>query len=228
MSTSKSKIPPINQGRLDLTGMGLTSLDEIPVSSKLRELILTDNQITSFKSLQPQPNLTTIIANRNPIKYLTGLDKMPALTSIDLTETPLEKNNDCVVRILYTIGPKLQYINKNKVTEDDQTRANIYEKKNIVEKKYLPLESEEDEDLDQLSPIEKKSFEKISPIYIQEMSKHFADIAYNEAKLYDLKQFGMMPVITEDSTFEDKVRTIVHLKKRINLLADEIDKNLEE
>lgn len=224
--SQKNKLPKINHGRLDLTGLGLTNLRDVPEDPKLRELIITGNNIESFKTLCIQKNLTTIIANNNPIKFLTGLDQQPSLRTLDLSDTPLVKDDDCIIRILYTVGPNLITINGKKVSEDEQHRANIYEKKNIIDKKYLPLNGEEDLE-DDLTAAERESFKKNTELYIREMSKYFSKVAYNEAKLFDLTMYGILPTITESSSIEEKIDAIIHYKKRIANLTDEIERRKE-
>ena len=219
----KIHIPKIIGGRLDMSNMGLTTLNMIPENPKLTYLVLNNNQIRSFKTLKPQPNLETIIARNNKIEFLTGLSKFPNLKNLDITGSPIEKEDKFLERTLYTVGSQLTKVNGTELNDQHQYFANIYEKQNKEELKFLPKNKNDDDPDEVLSQEAQESFDAIKKLYIKETSFKYSPFALNEATVYDLKRFGIMPVITETSTDNEIIEAIISMKKRNTLLAEYIE-----
>jgi hypothetical protein len=221
----KFQIPKIIGGRLDMSNMGLTMLNMIPVNPKLTCLILNNNQIRSFKSLKPQPNLETIIARNNKILFLTGLSKNSKLKNLDITGSPIEKEDKFLERTLYTIGPQLIRVNGIELNDQHQYFAKLYTEKNQEHRMFLPKDPNDDDPDEEelLSPERHESFNANKRLYIKETAHTFSPFAYNEAVVYDLKRFGVMPIVTKSSTDDEIIHSIITMKKRNALLADFIE-----
>ena len=225
-----SGLPNIVGGRLNLSNMGLTSLAMIPVNPKLKSLVISNNKITSFKSLKVQPNLEVIIARNNPIRFLTNLDKIKSLTSIDLTDTPLEKQEQFRERVLYTIGDHLNKINGQQINDTEQYFAQLWAKNNKDEMKFLPKFDDEDEEaaIDLNDPEIQESLEENRKLYVRETASKVGPFAMNEAVLYDLKKYGPMPIVNSSTTDDELIDAIINLKKRNAGLTDFVDEQMSD
>ena len=223
------QLPKLVGGRLDLSGMELSNLALIPVDPKLKSLVISNNNIRSFKTLKPQPNLEVIIARNNPIRYLSGLSQFSSLRAIDLSDTPLQKEKKFRERVIYTIGPQLNKINGEQVTDDEQFMADLYDQNNKTELKFLPKYEEDDEDqIDEDDPEVAESLSAMRNLYVRETASKVSPFAMNEAIVYDLKRFGMMPIITPTTTDDELIDAILNLKKRNALLTDYVDENMPD
>lgn len=210
-------------GKLDLSNKKLSSLKDIGIQPKLEVLILSNNNIKTFDSLQVQPNLTTIIADNNPIESLKGLEngRQPNLSTLNITQTPLffHNKNNFAQFVLAVIGPKLMTLNGKRLTQRDQTHANIIARNRPETYENFLKEVNDGSsawigDDDQLINLQKD--------YVRAHEHFFYTFAYNEAVLFDLEA-GPLPYIDEYSTDDEIADAIAILRQRNQDLIDKIN-----
>jgi hypothetical protein len=193
-------------GQLDLSGAGLTSLSFIGVQPSLKALIISNNQITSFKTLPPQPNLKIIFAGGNPITEIDGLDNQSRLEAIDLSDTPISRMRKYRIRVLATC-PNLVSLNGDEFTAQERQHAKR------IKSHYPDQQIISDEEKQKMALTEENKMLQFK-MYVEHHKDQFSDFARNEAELWDLKNNGQLPIITEYSSDEELKRAIVILRRR--------------
>ena len=219
--STKSLFKTIN-GRLDLSCSNLQDLRSIGVLPDLEILIISDNEIRSFSGLKPQPRLKTIIANRNPIKCLSGLSEQKALENLEISGSPIENDPQFRPRVLATIGSHLLTLNGIQLTQQEQMVSEVILKRS-PEKCYILSEETFDGEEDSEEEDQMENFMEMLSIYNEEHQSLYTSFGLNEAKLYDLKLNGGMPVVQSLSSNEEIAQAIVNLNNRIRSLKESIE-----
>jgi hypothetical protein len=122
---SKQKVQLSRDGKLVLASKFLDTID-IGVQKALFSLDVSKSNITSFRELKPQPNLKEIIAKDCPLSDFNGLSQQTKLTSITFDGTPIGDQKYSNIAALIVIGPKLNRINNQIVTQKEKKMATCY------------------------------------------------------------------------------------------------------
>ncbi|EAX87606.1 hypothetical protein TVAG_165840 [Trichomonas vaginalis G3] len=210
-SEKPTVIGKIDDGFLDISDKGLTSLACIGVQPSLQILMVSNNNLTSFKSLKPQPNLKCIFAASNPIEFLDCLDKQPKLESLDLSDTPIVAQKRWRLKVLATCK-NLITINGEEVTDIEKKRA-----KKVLQA-YPDMQFISDGEK-QKQMLDGESQMLQYKMYVRHHSDNLRKFARNEAELWDLQNNGQRPEICDFSTDDEIKRAIIKLRHRNEKIA---------
>jgi len=206
----------ISGGVLDISSLSIKNMRFIQSQNTLTTLLVNNNSITSFITLESQPNLTIINASNNPIKYVDGLENHPKLLEIDLSGTPVSQESMFRVRLLATIGRRLEKINGESVTESEIHQAELMRER--APRAMLNRENYSSNKPKELEDAEWRQF----LAYTKCHSDALRNMALNEAKLWDLKNSGPLPSVNDSSPEYEIVTAIKNLKERNTRLENAI------
>ena len=115
-----------NLGLLNLSGLDITSLEDMGTQKNLRTLDISGTPIESLESLPAQPNLQQLVADGTRVNTFAGLCRHPKLRSVSLQRTPISETENFRLSLLVLVGQMLAVINGTPVRPSERVAAAKY------------------------------------------------------------------------------------------------------
>jgi len=106
----------VDDSTLDLSGIGITDIDEIDGLSELTNLqvlLLENNQIEEINGLEHLTNLQKLNLSKNHIKEIKGLENLTKLYYLELSDNQIEE----IKELKYLINLRILYLHRNQIKE---------------------------------------------------------------------------------------------------------------
>lgn len=193
----------IVDGVCDLSDQNLESLFCLGLQFTLEKLNASKNHLTSLRSLKTQPNLKVLDVSFNPIENLDGFERLTKLESLNMLETPILYIENWRLAVIHLV-PTLKTLNDVEVTEEERQNA----------ANFTNLDDFTSEDTKYDNAVQKQNQLQQMANYHQNHLGEFKEFAHNEAILWDLRNNGPRPKVSDKTTDDDLKKAIISLRHR--------------